>query len=312
MKKKIPLFDAHCDTLTECVDKGKSLYTNDLAVDLKRLGCFSPAVQVMAVYFGEKKNELSYFKKCARFLKKERSARVLRTAADFDALDLPGVILAVEGAEVLEGELSNVELLAECGVKILTLTWNLPNGVSTSFFYEGGLSNFGRELIPELSKYEILADLSHSNDESFWDVMELSARPVIASHSNARKICPHRRNLTDEQFLALKKSGGGAGINLAPEFLTLDEPKKRRAELLDVFAHIEHFLSLGGEKSLFLGCDMDGISRYPKGLSGVECLSNLYEYLLKKNYPENLVKDIFYDNLKEILFKFMREYAGDF
>ena len=108
-------------------------------------------------------------------------------------------------------------------------------------------------------------------------------------------LCHHLRNLTDAQFQALARTGGGAGVNLYPEFLGLTR------DLDAVIAHIEHFLALGGEQAVFLGTDFDGIGQTPEGLNGVEDMERLYDGLLRRNYPEQLVQDIFYNNLLNIL-----------
>ena len=110
-------------------------------------------------------------------------------------------------------------------------------------------------------------------------------------------VCNVTRNLTDAQFTALVKQGGGAGINLYPEFLGLG------CDIDAVFAHIEHFISLGGEKSVFLGCDLDGIEQMPKGISGVQDLGRIYEALLRHNYPERLARDIFRNNILRVMEK---------
>ena len=105
--------------------------------------------------------------------------------------------------------------------------------------------------------------------------------------------CP--RNLTDAQFTALVQAGGGAGINLCPDFLGLSRDSAA------VCAHIEHFLALGGERAVFLGCDLDGIDDTPRDIAGAEHMGHLYEALLRRNLPESLVRDIFYNNLMDIL-----------
>ena len=120
---------------------------------------------------------------------------------------------------------------------------------------------------------------------------------MIAGHSNAKTLCSVPRNLTDEQFTALAGQGGGAGINLYPEFLGLGR------DIDAVFAHIEHFMSLGGEKAVFLGCDLDGIEEPPKGIRGVQDLGRIYETLLRHNYTEQLARDIFRNNILRIMEK---------
>jgi membrane dipeptidase len=118
---------------------------------------------------------------------------------------------------------------------------------------------------------------------------------VLASHSNAKALCDHPRNLTDAQFLALVKNGGCAGLNLCPDFLG----QGRGIEA--VIAHADHFLSLGGQKSLCLGGDLDGIGSLPAGLRGVQDLGVLYEAMLRRNWSEKLVQDIFYHNLMRFM-----------
>lgn len=137
--------------------------------------------------------------------------------------------------------------------------------------------------------------MSHISEQGFYDVLELANKPVIAGHSDSAAVCPNPRNLTDRQFEYLVKCGGGAGINFYPKFLG------KNGDIDAIVAHIEHFLSLGGEHSLFLGCDLDGIETMPHGFSGVQDMGILYEALLKLNYAEDCVRDIFYNNLHDII-----------
>jgi membrane dipeptidase len=145
----------------------------------------------------------------------------------------------------------------------------------------------------------VVVDLSHASERAFWDTAEITKRPIIAGHSNSKTVCPHKRNLTDEQFKALVRLGGVAGINLCPDFLN---PSKS-AKVADILRHIEHFMGLGGERAVCLGGDLDGIDETPEGIGGIEDYGVLYEALLRLNYPEALVRDIFYNNLLEVLEK---------
>ena len=121
-------------------------------------------------------------------------------------------------------------------------------------------------------------------------------RPVLPSHSNAAVLCSDfPRNLTDAQFEALVKRGGGAGLNLCPDFLGLTR------DVEACCAHIEHFLALGGERAVFIGADLDGIDDTPRGIAGVQDVGSIYEALLRRNHPESLVRGIFYNNLMDIL-----------
>lgn len=160
-----------------------------------------------------------------------------------------------------------------------------------------GLTEKGRQFVFHAQKLGILLDMSHISERGFWDTLEISTRPVIAGHSNSKTVCNVPRNLSDEQFSALVRQDGGAGINLYPEFLGLGH------NIDAVFSHIEHFMSLGGEKAVFIGCDLDGIEYTPSGISGVQDLGKIYEMLLRHNYPEQLVQGIFRNNILKVMEK---------
>ena len=130
-----------------------------------------------------------------------------------------------------------------------------------------GLTNKGRQFVMRAQELGIMLDMSHISERGFWDTLEISTRPVIAGHSNSKAVCNVPRNLSDEQFAALVRRGGGSGINLYPEFLGLGR------ELLTLFLRISITLCPSAAKrSVFLGCDLDGIEETPHGISGVQDL----------------------------------------
>lgn len=143
----------------------------------------------------------------------------------------------------------------------------------------------------------MLVDVSHLSDPGFWDVIELAKKPVFASHSNSRAICGHTRNLTDEMFTALIKNGGVTGFNMGSDFVGEDPG------IDTIIAHIEHWLSLGGEQNISLGGDWDGVGSMPKGITGIQDLEKLAERLLQMNYSEALVEALFYRNLMRVVGK---------
>lgn len=296
----IPLFDCHCDTVVAASINGESLRRNSLQLDLERLGRYSPAAQVFAicnefldnaqdsagVYIEKLKTELimnsDTVKLCLNFADLDRAIAEGKTAA----------FISVEGAE----QISDLDEAYSAGVRIIHPTWNIDNEICGAAMDSGaGLTEYGKEFVLKAQALGILLDMSHISDRAFWDVIEIAKKPVIAGHSNSRALCNHPRNLTDEQFRALIRLGGGAGINLYPEFLGFSR------DIDAVIAHIEHFLSLGGEKSVFLGCDFDGIEITPDGINGVEDLEKLYNALLRINYSEALVRDIFFNNIYGII-----------
>lgn len=296
----IPLFDCHCDTIVAASSAGEGLRKNSLHLDLERLSKYSPAAQVFAVcteFLDDAKCSADmYLNKLKTEIKKNSDiVKLCLNSADLGEAIHSGKIAAlisVEGAE----QILSLEEAYNAGVRIIHPTWNNDNDICGAEIGSGaGLSEYGKEFVKKAQSLGIMLDMSHISVRGFWDVLELADKPVIAGHSNSKKLCNHPRNLSDEQFVSLIKIGGGAGMNLYPEFLGFNR------DIDAVIAHIEHFLSLGGEKAVFLGCDFDGIEITPEGINGVEDLEKLYNALLKRNYNEALVRDIFFNNIYEII-----------
>ena len=188
--------------------------------------------------------------------------------------------------------------------KSLCLTWNYRNEIADGVFESesrGGLTLFGKEVVKNMNSLGMLIDLSHISERGFWDVMELSKQPVITSHSNAKKICSHIRNLHDEQIMAIKNNGGVIGINLCPDFLS----DNKDAYLKDIIKHIEYIVGLTGIDHIGLGADFDGIDSLPKDINGVEDIYKIADELLKLNYSNEDVEKFLGKNflriIKEIL-----------
>lgn len=309
----LPYFDAHCDTGT----KAAPLRENGLHLDLTRLSAYAPAAQVFAVFSRPKGHDwragcehdsppealAAHGKDClvalVRELERNADLAVLcRSAAEARKAAADGKIaafLAIEGAELLGSSLEGLRAAYDKGVRLVNLTWNYRNPLCGTNQSGGGLTEAGRAFVRAAQALGVAVDMSHLSDEGFWDCLELAEKPILAGHSNARALCPHPRNLTDEMFSALAKAGGVAGLNLCPAFLGEDP------DLETCFQHIEHFLALGGEKAVCLGSDFDGIDRPPRGIAGVQDMGALYECLLRHNLPEDLVRDIYYNNLLDFL-----------
>ncbi len=206
-----------------------------------------------------------------------------------------GTLLTIEGADALAGNIEMVEIFHRLGVRLMTLTWNhrneLADGVGEE--YAGGLSGFGREVIAEMNRLKMIVDVSHIHEKGFWDVLAVTKLPVMASHSNAKAVCGNRRNLTDEQIIALKDAGGFIGINYLAEFLR----DGGGATIVDVVRHVDHIASLGALSILGLGSDFDGIAQGPEGINGPQDVPLIFEALLKAGYSEEQVKGIAFDNL---------------
>lgn len=273
----IALFDAHCDTLRRCWLEEKSVQDASLHAGLSKAGEFSPYCQIYAI-FTHQSGYAGY-----------------RAMRDIARKELKGnYILSIEGAEGIDCDMDKLPEVYADGVRAINLTWNYDNALAGAAMDSGfGLTEKGRTFLRRMEELGILADMSHISEKAFWDVLEIAQKPVIASHSDGRALCDVPRNLTDEQFLAIVKNGGCVGLNYYTGFLGLTE------DINAIVAHAEHFLALGGEKHLGLGSDFDGCD-LPKDLQGLQDVGKLYEAMLRKNWPEDLVRDIFYNNFRRL------------
>ena len=309
--ERICLFDGHCDTISRCLEQGGSFRRNAGHLDLERTAVFGPFAQFFAI-FGDPATQPGLplrhlFQKEYAIFQREMAANSglavhCRTAEEADAAFRAGkcaAFLSVEGAELLDCDVERLEEAYRLGVRAVNITWNHANVLSGSNAEEKerGLSGQGREFVRRMNRLGMLVDVSHLSDPGFWDVAELCEGPFIASHSNARAVFSAPRNLTDGQFTAIIEHHGVAGLNMFADFLG-DDP-----DCDTVISHLEHFLSLGGEKNVSIGGDWDGISRMPRGMSGIQDMAELYERLLRRNYSEALVRDVFFNNLMRVVSK---------
>ncbi|MEA4824218.1 MAG: membrane dipeptidase [Clostridiaceae bacterium] len=318
-------FDCHCDTLSVVASTGDTLRQGKRHVTLDAMKDYAHYVQFFAI-FTNMGAGLSFpteqdFMKAVRagnihpspalyahyeLLVREfdRQMDILsdivtpcRSVADIAAARKAGKIAAVltlEGAEQL-GKTSVEDAYAR-GVRACTLTWNYANLIGGSNISGGGLTDYGRDFLTHCENVGMLVDVSHSSEALFYDVAKYSRVPFIASHSNARAVGHHRRNLTDEQFLALARAGGVAGFNLYGAFIrdggacTID----------DCADHIEHFLALGGAKHIAMGGDLDGCEQLPEGIEGSGDVYKIADALAARNIPVSIIEDIFYNNILRV------------
>lgn len=209
-----------------------------------------------------------------------------------------GAILHFEGAEAIDPEFAVLRLGYRLGLRSLGLTWSRPNIYAEGVGPEDrgrGLTQLGRALVRACNELGVLLDVSHLNDAGFWDVIEFSTQPVVASHSNCRALCPVPRNLTDEQIRALAAKGGLLGINFHVGFLRAGAERPEDVSLGDVIAHIDHVAELVGVDYVAFGSDFDGATM-PRDLPDVAALPWLVEALLRHGYDDAAVSKICYEN----------------
>lgn len=292
--------DAHCDTLYSIAVDEKA--PTDCMITARRLEQGGVGLQTFAMFAGSKgMSGAPYEKGCAMLAARDRLGVPLYLG------DLPerppqtphGVI-SIEGGEMLEGKISRLhEFYEKAHIRMIALTWNNENeiGHSAKSGSQEGLKPFGLELLKEMDQLGVLADVSHLNEAGFWDVAEHGALPIVASHSNLKGLCGHRRNLTDDQVRAIIEKKGFIGINFYSCFLREDGA----ATLDDVLRHIDGIAELGGIDVLGFGSDFDGIDEWPEGLGNPGDFPALLELLIRHGYSQEDVEKIAGLNLWNVL-----------
>jgi len=214
---------------------------------------------------------------------------------------LPGeanVILTIEGCEAFGGDVNNVDRFADLGVRIAALTWNNPNGLCQPAMVgnDEGLTGLGRQMVDRMRARRIAVDVSHLNERGFDELLD-GPVPPMASHSCARALCDHPRNLTDRQLKALFAQGGFVGVNFYTQFLSEDH----KADIDRVIDHMAHMCELGGEHCVGFGSDFDGIDEWPDGLRNAGDIPKLLERMPKRGFDQKLIESIAGLNFKHYM-----------
>lgn len=299
------LFDLHCDTATRLLDKGGGLYDNSLHISLKGAEYLESYAQVMAVWTPYKLSDgegYARFFEVAENLRREveKNDKISGLASNFSEADTllaqgkRALILAVEDARILENDISRLDELYRNGVRLITLNWYGNTCIGGAHNTKNGLTDFGREVIKKCFELGIVPDVSHCSFAGAEQTLFLACeqgKPIVATHSDSYSVNPHTRNLLDEHFMQISRIGGLVGINLCPEHLRADT----KANICDVMRHIEHYLSLGGQDSLAMGCDLDGTD-LPDGFSGIGDIYKIADEMQRLNYSSELIDKIMFKN----------------
>ena len=282
------LFDLHCDTLTEIYLKKENILSNSCNISLDLTESFNSFVQVLAVWSNPKLSDDELYRNFFETLNHFKST-------SFPLCENFGYIFAAEGGNLIGNDISRIDTLYEHGVRIFTPVWSDLTQIGGAFNTDEGLTPFGKDTVKRCLELGIIPDVSHSSDKGFFDIYELSQsfrKPFIASHSNSRAICDHKRNLTDEMAEIIIKSGGLIGISMYCPHLS----DKENPTIDDIYRHVEHYLSLGGENTLAFGGDLDGTGNVmPEGIRRINDFEKIYSYLISK-LPESTVNKIMFEN----------------
>ena len=310
--------DSHCDTLTELYNKNSDFYENKQHLDIKRMMALGGGLQFCAIYVPTKefryggglRYTLKLLDKYKTELKKMREQGIeiheilnkddARNATKYQA----NLLLAIEDGGAIDGSLEALRILYELGLRAMTLTWSNRNDIADGINEEksaSGLTTFGKQVVNEMNKLGILVDVSHMSTTSFWDTLETSSKPIIATHSNAKALTPNPRNLNDEQIKALVQAKGVIGVTFAGQFLEKDW---RQASIDSVYKHLDYMMNLTGSDEHFgFGSDFDGISHPPSNINGVEDYKPLIEYLSEKGFSDETILKLTHQNMLKLLEK---------
>ena len=209
------------------------------------------------------------------------------------------IMLGIENGLALEGDIANVEYFARRGIVYITLCHNGDNDICDSAkgsATHGGVSGFGEKVIAEMNRLGIMVDLSHAGEKSFYDALHISSKPVVCSHSSARALCDHPRNLTDDQMRQLALKGGVAQITLYPGFLRTDS----EATIIDALNHLDHAIGIMGIEHVGLGTDFDGDGGVP-GIADASEIFNFTRTLLARRFNAEDIQRIMGGNFLRVM-----------
>lgn len=320
------ILDMHCDTLerlwkSEREGRPVSMESNRLQMDFRRMKASGCAVQNFAVWVdcGKYEKPMEAYRGMAEVFRRHmndcrRLAAPVKNVREIRAVHKAGRIaamLTVEDGGILEGDLERLSELAEDGVRMMTLTWNYNNELGTAAVKasegDGGLTPLGKLCVERMEELSIIVDVAHLSDQGIRDVLETAKKPFVASHSNARALCPMARNLPDELLRKLGERGCVVGLNFFVPFLLRPLPwmtRKRlplekcytKEQIMEaVVRHAKHLVNLCGSEGVGLGSDFDGIDPNP-ALPGCEAFPELYDALRRGGMAPSQIDRIFYDN----------------
>ena len=306
---KFPVFDLHCDTalalLGEDMNTAGSLRKNELHIDLERAKQLPGYCQCFACFTTpmmeewHKTSPVVIFEREIATIQREldKNKNLMRIAYSTEDIrknaekGKMSAILTIEGTAGFGHDPDLLEDLYAIGFRISSLGWNERNPLAGSHSTGGGLTELGKTYVKNAQRLGMLMDVSHLSDEGFWDMMDITCGPVVATHSNSRAVHNVSRNISDDMFRAICQTGGVAGINLYSSFIGEDP------DVDQICDHIFHFMELDPDgKHIALGGDLDGCDSLPRGFAGVQDYPKLAARLLERGLSEETVMDIFWNN----------------
>lgn len=314
--------DMHCDTILRIYDEGGNLRDNDFNIDLNKMvkGDYLLQNFAMFVNLGDDFDPLTKAQRLIDlyYCEIEKNSDLIRPVYKYqDILDnqkagLMSSLLTLEEGGVVNNDLAILRNYYRLGVRMITLTWNHPNGIaypnliSTKEHKDlyhlnttDGLTDFGIQYVKEMERLGIIIDVSHLGDAGFYDVLKYTTKPFVASHSNARNVCGVARNMSDDMIKALASRGGVMGINFCGDFLKASSTGGMKSCVEDMVKHILYIRELVGIDYVGLGSDFDGIDQNLE-LKDASMMPMLEKALLEAGLSEEEIEKVFYQNVMRV------------
>lgn len=325
------IIDMHCDTIMALMGKEDNLRESNNMIDLKKMQKGDYLLQCFAMFvpYISRQNEENYspFEMCHKMIDRyyqelDKNKDLISPAFTYEDIlkninnNKMTALLTIEEGGVCLGHLEILRNFYRLGVRMMTLTWNFKNEIATpnidyfsfpkDFKKEDikftantvdGLTEKGIEFVKEMNRLGMVIDCSHLSDKGFYDVIKYSKKPIVCSHSCARSICDHPRNMTDDMLLKLKENGGVVGINYCPSFVKKDEDL---VTIKDIVKHIIHIRDLIGIDYIGLGSDFDGISNQRLELKDASMMNEVIKELKQNNFSDEDIDKICFKNVLRV------------
>lgn len=302
--------DLHCDTASRLLYENLKLKESNCKIDIQKLKKANAKAQVFAHFIELNIVDNPYtefIRMYSNFINElkenEDSIEIVRNLNELELVNNKGKIgafLSIEEGEVLEGKVERVKELYDMGIRFITLTWNFKNSIgypNAGYKYKDyGLTEKGKEIVLEMEKVGIIPDCSHLSDGGFYDLINICKKPFVATHSNARTITDHSRNLTNDMIVKLAEKGGVMGLNFCAPFLG----SEKVPSINSMIKHLKHIKNVGGIDVLALGTDFDGIENEVE-IENIGEIGKLRKALAKEGFTNSEIDKIFYGNIKRVL-----------
>lgn len=313
------IFDTHSDILTDIYiqrKKGKKDIFKNRHLENFKKGKVKLSVFNIWIDPFESRDANKELLETLKFVRKEleENKDILKYIRNKDDINLEkenekiNFIMGLEGLKSIEDDIDFLYELYNYGIRSVSLTWNEENKLATGVLgnKDRGLTDLGKETVRKIEKLNMILDVSHANEKTFWDIVNLTNRPIIASHSNTKTICNHIRNLEDSQIKAIKESDGFIGINIHKNFVN----EKEEEQNIDMFInHMDYIVNLIGIDNIGFGFDfceyLDNENTNIKGVENISKVQKIIEVLRNRGYSDIDIEKISHKNFKNLINKLL-------